>query len=51
MMAEEVGEVRAVEQGKLLRAVFGDASPRTTKVGLRGVPERALPHPYQSTIP
>ena len=32
-------------------AVFGRASPRTAKVGLRGVPERALPHLYASTIP
>ena len=39
MMAEEVGEVRAVEQAELLQAVFGRASPRTAKVGLRGVPE------------
>ena len=51
MMAEEVGEVRAAEQGELLQAVFGHASLRTAKVGLRGVPKRALPHPYPSTIP
>ena len=40
-MAEEVGKVRAAEQGELLQAVFGHASPRTANVGLRGVPERA----------
>lgn len=51
MMAEEVGDVRAVEQAELLKAVFGHASLRTAQVGLRGVPERALPHFYPSTIP
>ena len=51
MMAEEVGKVRAAEQRELLQAVFGHASPRTAKVGLRGVPERALPHPCPPTIP
>ena len=50
-MAEEVGKVRAAEQGELLQAVFGHASPRTARVGLRGVPERALPQPYPSAIP
>ena len=51
MMAEEVGDVRAVEQAELLKAVFGHASPRTAKLGLRGVPGRALPHLYPSTMP
>ena len=37
MRAEQVGGVRAVEQAELLQAVFGDASPRTARVGLRGV--------------
>ena len=51
MRAEEVGEVRAVEHVALLQAVFGHASLRTAKVGPRGVPKRAVPHPYPSTIP
>ena len=51
MMAAEVGKVRAAEQGELLQAVFGHASSRTANVGLRRVPERALPHLYLSTIP
>ena len=51
MMAEEVGEVRAAEQGELLQAVFGHASLRTAKVGLQGVPEHKVPAPRRRGSP